>query len=870
MAALRRALGLEPGDLPRMAPMFGAYFLTLTAIYVLKPARNALFLQGEGVAGLPWVLLAVAGAGGLTAFAYGKIADRLQPDKLVPATFGALAVLLLAFRWVLATEARWALYAFFVFVQLLGLLTTSLIWLWANSAFDPREARRVFGLIGTGGIIGSIVGGALTGAVASRLGTSNLLLLAALVLVSVVLVLRWAPPLRSSFESRSRRRRAASQDDAGADERLPRLLALNATIIGLVAVFVDVQFNSLVEKSFLEAEQKAAFFGLFFAAISFSSLGVQLILTPWLLRRFGLGPALAALPTALGAGAGLLFAGPGFPFAAAPKAADGGLRHSIHKAATEVVFLPVPASVKQRAKLFIDTTVDTAATGVGALLVLGLTGPLGWSYAQLSGPVLLLAAVSLWTVGRLRSAYVDAFRRALETRRLDDTALTTGMNEAAVAEVLQTALQSSQPRQLVYLLDLAESVGVMGLSRELRPLLDHPSAEVRRRALNLMGHQADALPIEVLDHLIDHDEDPEVQGEALFLRLRREGREDAMVAMLDGSGARAAAALRVLTESPQPDLLTPARIERLRALPEARATLASAVAASGLPFESTLRGLLENAPFDVVDGAIQGMAKAQDPRFVPWLIEALAQRELRGAARRTLAALGSISVPALSELALDAKAPLAARRAAIRTLADVADGPSTEALVELLEDDQPIISGAALQGLSRVQPRFLPRRRLRRWLRARIRTARLIRATRRCLGGRPEPGPGTRLFQRTLEEQWERSLEEIFSLLGLLHGREAMRDAYYGLGRARAEVLEYLDNTIRGGLKDELLGLFESEPKAQTLDPLFEAWMKQADPWLRATAVYARAELQGPGALAGTRDLHPLVQETLQHLEAAS
>jgi len=867
MAALGRALGLEPGDGRRVAPMFGAYFLTLSAIYVLKPARNALFLQGEGVAALPWVLLAVALVGGATALAYGRIADQLQPAKLVPWTFVTFAVLLLGFRWVLESEARWSLYAFFVFVQLLGLLTTSLVWLWANSAFNPREARRVFGLIGTGGIAGAIVGGAATGALAPSLRTPNLLLLAAGLLLTVVLVLRWAPPLRTVGPPRRSER--SREEGPGVEERLPRLLALNATVIGLVAVFVDVQFNSLVEQSFPEAEQKASFFGLFFAGISGLSLGVQLILTPWLLRRFGLGPALAALPAALGAGASLLLAGPSFPLAAAPKAADGGLRHSIHKAATEVVFLPVPGSVKQRAKLFIDTTVDTAATGLGALMVLGLTGPLGWSYAALSAPVIGLSMLSLWTVFRLRRAYVEAVRRALESRRLDEAALTTGLSEAAVASVLQTALQSQQPRQLVYLLDLAESLGGTDLEAQLRPLLDHPSADVRRRALALMGHQAGALPIDVLDHLIAHDEDVEVRGEALLQRVER-GAELDLGKLLDGAPREAAAALRVLARSPQPELLTEERIERLRRLPQTRAALAGAVAASGVEREALLEQMLEGAPFEVVDGAIRGMAQTRDPRFVPWLVQALKDRSLRGAARRALSSFGPPAGPQLVRVALDADGPLATRRAAIRALAEIGDAPSTEALVELLDESDSIVSGAALQGLVRAQPRFLPRTRLRASVMKRLRTARLVRSTQAALQRRTERGPGVRLFQRTLHEQWRSAMADVFAMLGLLYDPDDMRDAHRNLDRARAHVVEYLDNTLRGPLKAELLQLLEGEPRRATPEALFRAWMAHEDPWLRACAVYARSEIEGLASLDGTHDLHPLVQETLQHVREAS
>ena len=57
---------------------------------------------------------------------------------------------------------------------------------------------------------------------------------------------------------------------------------------------------------------------------------------------------------------------------------DTSLRYTIDKTTREVLFLPLPADVKYRAKPFVDVTVDRFAKALGALLLLVLIKPWGF------------------------------------------------------------------------------------------------------------------------------------------------------------------------------------------------------------------------------------------------------------------------------------------------------------------------------------------------------------------------------------------------------------------------------------------------------------------------------------------------------------
>ena len=71
---------------------------------------------------------------------------------------------------------------------------------------------------------------------------------------------------------------------------------------------------------------------------------------------------------------------------------DQSLRYTVDKTTREILFLPLPADIKLKAKSFVDVTVDRGAKAAGALLLLVLVKPWGLN--------LELAATELRQPGR--------------------------------------------------------------------------------------------------------------------------------------------------------------------------------------------------------------------------------------------------------------------------------------------------------------------------------------------------------------------------------------------------------------------------------------------------------------------------------------
>src|SRR5207244_4963505 len=83
----------------------------------------------------------------------------------------------------------WIYQAFYIWVGIFGVLATAQVWTLANFVWTTREAKRLFGLLGSGGIVGGIAAGFLARGIALRFGTdATLIFTAGLLFVCALLV----------------------------------------------------------------------------------------------------------------------------------------------------------------------------------------------------------------------------------------------------------------------------------------------------------------------------------------------------------------------------------------------------------------------------------------------------------------------------------------------------------------------------------------------------------------------------------------------------------------------------------------------------------------------------------------------------------
>ena len=172
----------------------------------------------------------------------------------------------------------------------------------------------------------------------------------------------------------------------------PHLLAIASLVcICSIATYIaGWQFRAIVKETLPDKDAMAAFLGTFYGATGVLAMLIQVLLTPRLLRHFGIGVALFILPLTLIAGTTAIIVSGAMWAATLLRGSDKVVRYSIDNAALQMLFLPASPENKVQARSFLDTVVPRGADGLGAVSVLLLTAGAGFGAAQLGWIVLAL------------------------------------------------------------------------------------------------------------------------------------------------------------------------------------------------------------------------------------------------------------------------------------------------------------------------------------------------------------------------------------------------------------------------------------------------------------------------------------------------
>lgn len=831
---------MRPGEGLPAVLLFTAFFVLMAFWYSTKSVRQSTFIESLGAAMLPVAYLLVALCSYPLLRLYSRLADRMPRTRLVVVTSSVIAVSMVVFWWLYQFPWSWVPVVFYVWVSLVIVMMVSQFWSFSNLVLDARQAKRLFGFVGAGGLLGGIAGGQVARFATQLVGTRYALIVGAALLAGFVAILVVVGRIRPSSESTPRESgglakldRARGGFEALRSSRHLRLIAALMLLTVMVAQVVDLQFNWAVEQATADLDQATAFFGNFFSVMGISALIFQILFTARIHRFLGVGVAMRVLPVTMGIGTAALLLAALFPgplvVAAALilKIGENGLRYSLDQATRELLFLPVPAGVRVKAKAFIDVFVQRGAKGLAALLLLPVT--FGVFTALESGWIsFVLIALWLGVTVALGREYVKSFRRSLLERSVD-AEVPINLSDATTLELLIESLGSSDTRQVLHALEILETHDRGNLVPPL--LLYHDDARVRERTLGILASVERRDATELVEACLA-DDSPDVRARAIDVLAQFQG-EDASGLMLtrihDPDPAVRAAAVACLANHGTPEMTEEASdvLADMLSDAEARVRVEAAKALGTIReprFQERLVQLLYDDDPEVVRGAIAAIRRRADrdsfnPLYSPSLVSLLQKRRLKQEARDALVALGEPVIPALVHFLNDPDEQRWVRRAIPKTLARIESEEVIGHLVEALPAEEDAFLRRklleALAELPTARRSAVPseavaseiHRESRRYFRhlglfcslGSMEGARIVHG---LVSWENEDPP---LLDRLLAERMEESVSNLFELLTLCHPapdvRAAQRTMMADSGALRVHSLEYLDNTLEGDVR---------------------------------------------------------------------
>jgi len=488
-----RIIKFKPGELKISFLLFFYLFLVIAAYNVIKPLRNASFLDELGYQWLPLVYLLTAIFIGFVVAFHSKIQVRISLYLLI--TFSILFFFISCFIFRFLSDYGWKelTVIFWVWANIFIIVLNTQFWITVNDILNPREFKRLSGFFISGGILGGFIGGVLAGLLAKENVDYNLLYLSAglltLCALFVYLVFRWQKG-EQSVEAKQKKRgedRSETISKPGFRDcyntvkkhKYLRLIAAIVILTLVVSTLIDFQWNTVVNEN--KKEGLTSFFGYFNAGLMVFAFFLSILMTSNLFKRYGVRLSLLLYPIVLL----LCFSGIGIAailvMAIIIKGSDKSLAYTINRSARELLFIPVSPDLKYKAIVFIDMFVDRFSKGIGAVVLMIVLSFGFQDYKEIIRIVSLISVVLIfgWIVLILRASreYVNSVKQKLSRKWERADQLIAEELDVDYMRLIFDTLESKERSSDLYAMQLFDLMKQGKLTPELRQLLSERSEE---------------------------------------------------------------------------------------------------------------------------------------------------------------------------------------------------------------------------------------------------------------------------------------------------------------------------------------------------------------------------------------------------------
>jgi AAA family ATP:ADP antiporter len=856
----------------------------LFAYYILWPVSRAMFLSELKIDRLPVLCMWIAVGGGMLAYAYSKLAIRMSLPVAVAWTMAISVLCLVAFWWIFGFKLsgpmlKRMLYVFNVWVSLFSIVTVSQGWLVAANIFDARSAKRLYGLLGLGAVLGAWLGGTFTSLKVNALGSRKLVLASGLFVILAYAAFRCA--IAQKGVSLARARAAGGEETTfalgdilkaiGRHRQLQLIVAI-ITLMFVVDTLVDYQFQAMATAHFAKERELAAFLGKFKGLyLNLVTFPLQFLLTAAVVRRLGVGGTLLVMPVSIAAVSIANVASPGLGPAMATRLTEASTRYTLNKTGLELLYLPLPAELRNRTKVFVDIFMDRMGRGLGGALLWMLPAAMLKDARYISLIVIGFTVVWMLLSWRAKQEYFQTVRARLNTRRLELDTSRVPVSDPAMVALLEEAAGSPRPRQACYALSLLAEAPGHDSSRLLRGLANSAWPEVRGKVYEVawfvrfgeLGEQA----LSEVRSAREEEDSPALKPAVVYaLSFGSDTRELAKEFLQHANPLVVESALVAIRTEPDvaQELISYQWLTAIIESPDARRRRLAAFAISIRGDEGTeaIHRLLEDPDSGVAGAACRTAGALRNRAYLGAIVRRLADPRVRASAIEALASYRASITGALGDILEDATVPITIRRQVPRVLKMIPDQRNVDLLLRSISHPDLGIRVAVLKALNRLRDGApdlnYGETVVTKQIQNEARHYFELHAIRAPLMEQKQSRTAAGLLVRTLEERCNETIERLFRLLGLRYPQKEIYAAYRAVHGGRsdqmASALEFLENLLDRPLRRTIMPMLDSSGRAtehgkelfgvpvRDAESATRELIRSGDPWLAACAITTAVE----------------------------
>lgn len=325
-----------------------------------------------------------------------------------------------------------AIGSYYLWVNMFSLMAVSMFWSFMNDVFSVEQSKRLYAIIGYGGLIGGVVGSALTSVLVKYTGTPNLFILAIALLYPSIWCMQYIH--RNHY-------RPEGIPEEGNKPVIPAhpprpwdgflavsknflliLMALEMFFYTFSTTLFSQQFNYLLETELGSINQRTAFVAGIYGHINIVSLITQFLVTRLLMLLANPIYGLLILNIIQFIGSMLMLKSPSLTVISWTIIIRYALNYSTGRVLRELIYIPLDREAKYQGKGFIDTVVFRFGDGLSSAVIFG--GIQMYSYGVwIDYSILGVLILQFYVIIRAAALYAERLKQT-GTDRLKSEAAT--------------------------------------------------------------------------------------------------------------------------------------------------------------------------------------------------------------------------------------------------------------------------------------------------------------------------------------------------------------------------------------------------------------------------------------------------------------
>ena len=465
--------------------LFLMFFCIVSASITGSSARDTFFLTKFDNSYLPLMFLAISIVMVFSIALY----NRLSAGKDIISTICYSSSLFVFALFVIQFSISGIMIpVLYIAIDIITSISILQFWILSGEIFNPRQAKRIFSLIASGGSIAGMLIGYTISPFVEIFGATVLLYPTMIFITLSALLSRLLKKYKAKKESHNLKRTSKNISEKPLFNKYLKSILLMVCIAAVCSKIIEYQFKITAAETYKDPNELASFFGIYYMATGAATLFVQFFITNIIFTRLGIIGGLLILPMSIATGSILYFMIGGISTVFLARFSDQVFKFSIDNTSKEILWIPVSKNIKKRAKSIIDSSIKSIFEGLIGVTIFLLVYFKVLNYQNihwLSIVILVLSIFWIFNSFIINKGYLKTLIKAIDRRELNLEQITYNVNDPFFVETIKKNLMDKDDFKKLFALEIIKDLRLLPWGKILNKILISSTKDIQKEIFKM-------------------------------------------------------------------------------------------------------------------------------------------------------------------------------------------------------------------------------------------------------------------------------------------------------------------------------------------------------------------------------------------------